>query len=62
MGASVFSYDGQVSLGLVTDAMRVRDPGAIARRFAEQFEALLLSTLMMPWPPKAMSQHRRSPR
>lgn len=62
MGASVFSYDGQVNFGLLADALRVRDPAAIARRFAEQFEALLLSTLMMPWPPKRAPQHRRSPR
>jgi WS/DGAT/MGAT family acyltransferase len=50
VGASVLSYDGQVNFGLVTDALRVPDPASITRRFAGEFETLLLATLMLPWP------------
>lgn len=57
LGASVLSYDGQVSFGLLADALRVHDPAAIAHRFAAEFEALLLSALMMPWPAQCAPQH-----
>jgi WS/DGAT/MGAT family acyltransferase len=53
VGASVLSYDGRVNFGLLTDARRVPDPASIARRFSGEFEALLLATLMRPWPARA---------
>ncbi|WP_426191456.1 wax ester/triacylglycerol synthase family O-acyltransferase [Massilia sp. DWR3-1-1] len=50
LGVSLLSYAGELSCGVVADARCVPDPGAIASRFAAQFEQLLLCTLMMPWP------------
>lgn len=50
LGISLFSYAGELSCGVMADARRVPDPGAIAAHFAAQFEQLLLCTLMMPWP------------
>lgn len=52
VGASILSYNGQVSFGLVTDALRVPDPAALALRFAAEFERLVLAALLMPWPAK----------
>jgi len=53
LGVSLLSYAGQVSLGVAADARRVPDPAAIAALFGAQFEALLLSALMLPWPGEA---------
>lgn len=50
IGASILSYDGQVSFGVMADVRRVPEPGEIASRFAAEFEALCLCALMMPWP------------
>lgn len=52
VGASILSYNGQVSFGLVADALRVPDPAALAQRFAAEFEHLVLAVLLMPWPTK----------
>ncbi len=49
MGISILSYDGKVHFGLMTDARRVPDPGDIIRRFAPEFEKLLLIALMEDW-------------
>lgn len=53
VGASILSYNGQVSFGLVADALRVPDPAALAERFAIEFERLVLAALLMPWPEHA---------
>jgi WS/DGAT/MGAT family acyltransferase len=50
LGISLLSYAGQVSFGVAADARRVPDPAALLPRFAAQYDALLLSTLMLPWP------------
>jgi len=50
LGISLLSYAGQVSFGVAADVRRVPDPGTIPPLFAAQFEALLLSALMLPWP------------
>ena len=50
LGISLLSYAGQVGFAVAADARRVPDPAAIPPLFAAQFEALLLSTLMSPWP------------
>ncbi|HTN67015.1 MAG TPA: wax ester/triacylglycerol synthase family O-acyltransferase [Burkholderiaceae bacterium] len=50
IGVSILSYAGQVSFGVVTDTRRVPHPDVITRRFAGEFQALLLRALMMPWP------------
>lgn len=49
MGVSILSYGGGVQFGLITDRTLCPDPEAIVARFAPQFEALLLTALMMPW-------------
>lgn len=62
IGISLLSYAGQVSIGVVADARRVPDPAAIPRLFAAQFEALLLSALMLPWPGQPGALASRRPR
>ena len=49
MGVSILSYGGGVQFGLITDRGLVPDPEAIIGRFGEEFEKLLLLTLMEPW-------------
>lgn len=49
MGVSILSYGGGVQFGLITDRRLCPDPEAIVARFQPQFEALLLTALMMPW-------------
>ncbi|MFT3792979.1 MAG: wax ester/triacylglycerol synthase family O-acyltransferase [Rudaea sp.] len=49
MGLSILSYNGRVHFGLIADGKRVRDPDAIARRFAPEFEKLVLIALMEDW-------------
>jgi hypothetical protein len=50
MGVSILSYAGKIDFGVVTDVKRVPDPAAIVKRFTDEFEELLLTALMMPWP------------
>ena len=47
MGVSILSYGGGVQFGLITDQALCPDP-AIIGRFAEEFDKLLLLTLMEP--------------
>lgn len=49
MGVSILSFNDRVHFGLVTDAKLVNDPQNIISRFSEEFEKLLLMTLMEPW-------------
>lgn len=49
LGLSILSYNGQVQFGLISDRKRVPDPGAIADRFAHEFESILLATLLGPF-------------
>jgi len=49
MGVSIISYDGKVQFGLVTDRGLCPDPGRIVERFRDEFERLLLITLLAPW-------------
>lgn len=49
MGISILSYNGNVHFGLIVDAKLVADPGSVVRRFAGEFEKLLLATLMEDW-------------
>ncbi|MET3862113.1 diacylglycerol O-acyltransferase [Dietzia sp. 2505] len=37
LGICIFSYDGEVSVGIATDAELVPDPGRVARMIGEQF-------------------------
>jgi len=50
MGVSILSYAGQVQFGLIADAGLCPDPGRIIERFGPEFEKLLLTTLLSPWP------------
>jgi len=50
MGVSIISYDGAVQFGIITDAGLCPDPERIADRFGHEFEQLVLTTLMAPWP------------
>jgi diacylglycerol O-acyltransferase len=50
MGVSILSYNGQVQFGLVTDRGLCPDPERVIARFEPEFEKLVLTTLMAPWP------------
>ena len=41
LGVSIFSYDGQVVVGVASDKGLVPDPESIATAFEEEFEALV---------------------
>jgi diacylglycerol O-acyltransferase len=49
LGISILSYAGQVQFGLIADALRVPDPDAVAARFREEFERLVLAVLLGHW-------------
>jgi hypothetical protein len=51
MGVSILSYAGSVQFGLITDRGLVPDPEHVVERFGSEFEKLLLTTLLSPWPP-----------
>ncbi|NOJ98195.1 wax ester/triacylglycerol synthase family O-acyltransferase [Corallococcus coralloides] len=40
LGVSLFSYSGQVTVGVASDASRVPDPGAIVAAFQEELDSL----------------------
>jgi len=50
MGVSIISYNGAVQFGLITDSGLCPDPDQISARFGAEFEKLVLTTLMAPWP------------
>ena len=50
MGVSILSYDGAVQFGLITDRGLCPDPERIIERFGYEFEKLVLTTLLAPWP------------
>ncbi len=49
MGVSILTYNGKVQFGIVTDSGLVPDPDNIINRFADEFEKLVLMTLMGPY-------------
>jgi WS/DGAT/MGAT family acyltransferase len=49
MGVSILSYNGGVTLGVITDAKLVPDPQAIVDYFRPEFDNLVLTVLMEPW-------------
>ena len=49
MGVSIYSYNGGVTLGVITDAGLVPDPQTLVDYFKPEFENLLLTVLMEPW-------------
>jgi WS/DGAT/MGAT family acyltransferase len=50
LGVSILSYAGSVRFGVVADRGLCPDPGRISGRFADEFEKIVLTTLMSPWP------------
>jgi diacylglycerol O-acyltransferase / wax synthase len=52
MGLSILTYNGKVQFGLVTDAGLVPDPESIINQFSDEFEKLVLMTLMGPYGPE----------
>ncbi|HZW19849.1 wax ester/triacylglycerol synthase family O-acyltransferase [Noviherbaspirillum sp.] len=49
VGVSILSYNGGVQFGLVTDDAIASDPHEIIKRFAPEFEKLVLLALMSDW-------------
>ncbi|WP_386065085.1 wax ester/triacylglycerol synthase family O-acyltransferase [Tahibacter sp. UC22_41] len=49
MGISILSYNGNVHFGLIVDSKLVADPESVVKRFAGEFEKLVLATLMEDW-------------
>ena len=43
IGVSILSYAGQVHFGLIADRNLVKDPDRVVRKFAPEFEKLLLA-------------------
>lgn len=52
MGVSILSYNGKVQFGIITDKGLVPDPEAIIAHFGDEFEHLVLATLMGPYGPE----------
>jgi diacylglycerol O-acyltransferase len=50
LGVSILSYNNAVQFGIIADRGLCPDPEAVARRFGAEFEKLLLTTLLSPWP------------
>ncbi len=50
VGVSILSYAGHVQFGLIADAKLCPDPERIIARFGPEFEKLVLTTLLAPWP------------
>jgi WS/DGAT/MGAT family acyltransferase len=50
LGVSILSYAGEVSFGVLADALRIPDPQALPEGFAREFERLRRATLPPPAP------------
>jgi diacylglycerol O-acyltransferase / wax synthase len=52
MGLSILTYNGKVQFGLITDAGLVPDPDSVINQFSDEFEKLVMQTLMGPYGPE----------
>jgi diacylglycerol O-acyltransferase / wax synthase len=52
MGLSILTYNGKVQFGLITDAGLVPDPESVINQFGDEFEKLVMLTLMGPYGPE----------
>lgn len=52
MGLSILTYNGKVQFGLITDAGLVPDPDSVINQFGDEFEKLVMLTLMGPYGPE----------
>jgi diacylglycerol O-acyltransferase len=50
LGVSIISYNGSVQFGIISDRLLCPDPRRVSDRFAAEFEKLVLTTLLSPWP------------
>jgi diacylglycerol O-acyltransferase len=50
LGVSILSYAGSVRFGIVAHRGLCPDPGRISARFGDEFEKIVLATLLSPWP------------
>jgi diacylglycerol O-acyltransferase / wax synthase len=57
LGISILSYNGRVHFGLICDALRIPDPGAVIARVRPEFEKLLYATLMEDWDAPVRAEH-----
>lgn len=60
MGLSILTYNGKVQFGLITDSGLVPDPDTIINQFAEEFERLVMMTLMGPYGPEFSGELERA--
>ena len=60
MGLSILTYNGKVQFGLVTDAGLVPDPESVINQFSEEFEKLVMQTLMGPYGPEFSDELERA--
>lgn len=56
MGLSILTYNGNIQFGLITDARLVPDPESVIEKFADEFEMLVMQTLMGPYGPEFESE------
>ena len=52
MGLSILTYNGKVQFSLITDGGLVPDPENVINQFGEEFERLVMQTLMGPYGPE----------
>jgi len=50
LGVSILSYNGSVRFGVVADRGLCPDPDRISARFGDEYEKIVLATLLSPWP------------
>jgi WS/DGAT/MGAT family acyltransferase len=64
LGVSIYSYNGKVTLGVITDALLVPDPERITDRFAHEFAVLKQTALAKraPAPEPAAPPRKRATR
>ena len=60
MGLSILTYNGKVQFGLITDAGLVPDPESVINQFSEEFEKLVMQTLMGPYGPEFSDELERA--
>ena len=60
MGLSILTYNGKVQFGLITDTGLVPDPDTIIDQFGDEFEKLVMLTLMGPYGPEFAEELERA--
>src|SRR5258706_3620579 len=60
MGLSILTYNGRVQFGLITDSGLVPDPDSIIDQFGDEFEKLVMLTLMGPYGPEFNQELERA--